>query len=159
MKLTVYKGFNIRFLSDIKMIPLIETSILKKKDVLRFDRNYRKKLEKALISLDEEDEVWITYEEYSLIRKQVDNAIDDDGLELTIYKNNLFPDYYPLEFEMSEELISEIYLVLNGNLDKDISENCQRFLQIYNTVVSIDGSLFGSFYNFEYDQYANISII
>ena len=79
MKLTVYKGFDKDFLEHLDETPLIEDSIVAKKEVLRFDKKTRKKLDMALLSLEDGDNAWITYEEYSLIKKRIDDAIEEDG--------------------------------------------------------------------------------
>ena len=59
---------------------------------------------------------------------------------------------------MSTELISEISSVLNGDTNIEPSEECQRFTLVYNAITNIEGALFCSFYNYEYDQTAAISI-
>ena len=151
MKLTVYKGFDSQFLNSIEGKPLLENEVIAKKDVLSFDRKYRKQLEMALISLDDNDSVWATYEEYTLIKNRVSDAIEEDGLKLALYRNNLYPDYYPIEFDVSPELAFEIDNAINDDRNREVSEECQRYLTIYNSLVTVDGLFFGSFYNFEYD--------
>lgn len=151
MKLTVYKGFDSLFLKSIEGKPLLENEVIAKKDVLSFDRKYRKQLEMALISLDDNDSVWATYEEYTLIKNRVSDAIEEDGLKLALYRNNLYPDYYPIEFDVSPELAFEIDNAINDDRNREVSEECQRYLAIYNSLVTVDGLFFGSFYNFEYD--------
>ena len=65
MKLVVYKGFNEEFLSMVKEEPLVDGTIATKLNVLKFDKKTRKQLDMALISLEESDEVWVTYSEYT----------------------------------------------------------------------------------------------
>lgn len=152
MKLVVYKGFDEEFLSTVKEEPLVEGTITTKLDVLKFDKKTRKQLDIALISLEESDEVWVTYSEYTLIKNRVDDAIEEDGLELIIFTNNLYPDYYPLPFELTTDLIDEIEKNLNSDSTDDCSKECQRYLTIYNTLVNVDGVYYGSFYNYEYEK-------
>lgn len=95
MQLTVYKGFDKAFLERIVESPLCCTGIDEKLNVLHFDRKYRRNLDVALLSLEDEDNVWATYEEYSFIKNRVEDAQSEDSLKVTIYKNNLYPDYYP----------------------------------------------------------------
>lgn len=151
MKLTVYKGFDNTFLENIQEQPLVEGEISTKTNVFLFDNVTRKKLTKALISLDEGDSVWITYEEYSLINKWIENAIEEYGLTLIIYRNNLYPDYYPINFPITEDLANEITKAINVDVNNKISEKCQRYLAVYNTLSEIDGIYYGSLYNYEYD--------
>lgn len=152
MKLVVYKGFDEEFLSKVKEEPLVDGAIATKLDVLKFDKKTRKQLDMALISLEESDEVWVTYSEYTLIKNRVDDAIEEDGLELIIFTNNLYPDYYPLPFELTDELIAEIEKNLNSDSTDDCSKECQRYLTIYNTLINVDGTYYGSFYNYEYEK-------
>ena len=158
MKLFVYKGFKNDFLALINISPLIKNEFYEKRDVLSFDKKYKKQLDKALINLQDDESAWITYEEFSLIKNRVEVAVEEDGLELIIFRNNLYPDYYPIEFEMSTDLLSEISSVLNGDTYFEPSEECRRFTAVYNAIADIEGAIFCSFYNFEYDQTAAISI-
>lgn len=158
MRLAIYKGFGPDFLKKIDGQPLVENDVEEKCNVLKFDKKLRKKLDMALLSLDEEDDVWATYEEFTLVKNRIEDAVAEDGLELVVYKNNLFPDYFPIMFEISDELLSEINETINGNHSDDLSEECQRYISIYNSIVSIDGTLFGSFYNFEYEKDDNIKV-
>lgn len=152
MKLIVYKGFDKTFLEHIDERPLVENDVSEKKNVLRFDKKTRKKLDMALLNLEEDDTSWVTYEEYTLIKNRVDDAIAEDGLKLIIYRNNLYPDYYPIEFDMDDELVREVIDTLNGDRNINQTEDCQNFVAIYNALVNTDGVLYGSFYNFEYNN-------
>ena len=159
MKIIVYKGFDEDFLERVEGTPLIEGHISDKKNVLLFGKKNRKKLEMALLGLEDADSVWITYEEYSLIKKRIDEAIEEDGLKLIIYRNNLFPDYYPVEFKMDEDIVREIIDTLNGEENTSQSESCENFTAIYNSLVNADGVLYAGFYNFEYENAENITVV
>ena len=156
MKLVVYKGFDENFLAMVKEEPLVDNIIALKADVLKFDKKTRKQLDLALLSMDESDELWVSYEEYTLIKNRVDDAIEEDGLELVVFVNNLYPDYYPLEFDMSDELVNEIEKNLNSEFADDCSEECKRYLTIYNTLVNVNGTYYGSYYNYEYEKDSTI---
>lgn len=151
MKLTVYKGFDKAFLKELDGTPLVEMSVSKRKQVLSYDKKLRKSLEAALIQLDDDADVWVTYEEYSLVKNRVDDAITEDGLEVVIYRNNLFPDYFPLEFDVDPALVREIIEISNGDRSAAQSELCKAYFTIYNALINADGVLFGSFYNYEYE--------
>lgn len=156
MELIVYKGFKSDFLASVNIEPLVKNELRKKRDVLTFNKKYRDQLAIALISLHDNESAWVTYEEFSLIKNRVEDAIEDDGLELIIIKNNLYPDYYPIEFEISPDLVSEISSVINGDTNNAPSEDCQRFLLVYNALTDVEGTLFCSFYNYEYDQTSKV---
>ena len=159
MKLIVYKGFGIDFFEHLDIDPLVKEDIRKKKNVFTYDKRTRKRLNMALLNLENDDVAWITYEEYSVIKAYVDDAVEEDGLQVVIYRNNLFPDYYPLEFELSEEIASEAITLLNGEQDKNQSEECKKITSIYNTIVSVGEVYFGSFYNYEYEQSSDQEVI
>ena len=158
MKLNVYKGFDTKFLESLTETPLVASDVGKKRLVLDFDKKMRKQLDIALIGMEDGDEAWVTYEEYSLIKTRVDEAIKDDGLSVVVYRNNIYPDYYPLPFELSDAVAEEITKALNGDSNVDSSDGCGRFVAIYNALVDVDGVYYGSFYNYEYDKDAGISL-
>ena len=152
MKLIVYKGFDISFLEQLDETPLVDGDIAAKVDVLSFQKKYRKALERELLDIEDSDVVWITYQEYTLIKNRVDEAVEEDGLEVVIYRNNLFPDYYPLEITISEGLAREIECSLDGQEQGSLSDDCDRFLSVYNALIRVDGQYYGSFFNYEYEK-------
>lgn len=158
MKLKIYKGFDITFLGELDEKPLVEGSMTSKVDVLSFDKKTRKKLERELLDLEDMDVVWITYQEYTLIKTRVDEAITEDGLEIIIYRNNLYPDYYPIEFNLADELAKEIERGLDGQELGTLSDDCKNFLVVYNALVYIDGQYYGSFFNYEYEKTDRITV-
>ena len=158
MTLYIYKGFDKAFLEQLGFDPLVEGDISSKIDILSFSKKTRKTLEKELLDLEEDDKVWITYQEYSLIKARVDDAISEDGLEVVIYKNNLYPDYYPIEFNLTENLAIEIHQKLDGGDGMEISDECSQFLTIYNALIRIEDKYYGSFFNYEFDKSDKITI-
>lgn len=158
MKLKIYKGFDMAFLGELDARPLVEGDIASKTAVLSFDKKTRKKLERELIDLEDSDDVWITYQEYSLIKSRVEEAVAEDDLEVVIYRNNLYPDYYPIEFGLTEELATEIACALDGQELGSLSDDCTKFLAVYNALLNIDGQYFGSFFNYEYEKNESITV-
>ena len=158
MKLLIYKGFDIDFLSNLDREPLVANDTKNKIDVLEFDKKTRKMLDMALLSLEDDAVVWITYEEYTLIKSRVDDAIQEDGLEVTIFRNNLFPDYYPLQFSVDDQLAQEIDKIMNGGTSDDSSASCQMYLSVYNSLVRVEDCYYASFYNYEYEKGVNVTV-
>ena len=158
MMLKIYKGFDVSFLKELDGTPLIEGNVASKVDVLSFDKRTRKKLQRELLDLEETDVVWITYQEYSLIKGRVDEAVTEDGLEVVIYRNNLFPDYYPIEFDLTEELAAEIERGLDGQELGTPSDDCMKFLSVYNSLIHVEGKYYGSFFNYEYEKSERITV-
>lgn len=120
--------------------------------MLLFDKKIKKQLDIALLGLDDDESAWITYEEYTLIKTRIEDAIRDYDLKVTIYKNNLYPDYYPIPFDLNNTLIQEINTAINTDNTNGSSEECKRFLTVYNTIITIDDIHYGSFYNYEYES-------
>lgn len=159
MKLVVYKGFDKQFFDELRNVqPLIEMDISIKKNVLNYDKTLKRKLASALDSMDDADVRWITYEEYSFIKDRIDIAVKDYDLEVLIYINNLFPDYYPIEFPLNEDLLLEIMKNINLEIQDEVSDNCKQFLNIYNSIIKIEDNLYVSFYNFEYEKGLKVEI-
>ena len=158
MKLFVYKGFPTDFLAALTVLPLVDSEIASKKNVLLFDNKVRRALDRSLLNMEDDEELWITYEEYALLKDRVELAVKDYGLEVVIYINNLYPEYYPIEFDLNEELLEEI----RNNLDLETAAEqtiaCKNFLSVYNSLESIDGELFASFYNYELEKGLKVTV-
>lgn len=158
MRLFVYKGFDVAFLAGLTAEPLVESEPAQKKNVLKFQPKMRKKLEIALLSMEETDEFWIAYEEYALVKDRVELAVKDYGLEVILYVNNLYPGYYPVDFPVSEELLAEIRRTQEDVSASDPSEECRNFLAVYNALEEVDGRLYASFYNYEFEKGLSVSV-
>ena len=150
MKLYVYKGFDIDFLSKLSMDSLIKNDNKQKKNILSYDKKYKRKIAQALFNMDDDDEKWITYEEYTYAKEQIDVIIKDYELDVDILVNNIFPDYYPIEFEVEKPLLEEIRKSNESSeINEKISRSYETFLSVYSSLIQVDEKLFGCFYNFE----------
>lgn len=154
MEIIVYKGFDTLFLENLDAVPLLNNGIHEKSNVMNYDKKQVKSLKAAFIGLEDCDQVWVTYEEYTVLRGLIDDAMDSDDIAVRFVKNNLFPDCYPLNFNLNASVAEEIMQITEGNSDKedsDMSVECANYLKFFNTLLAIDGTYFGSFYNYEYD--------
>ena len=124
----------LRNIQKIDKEPLVSLEISQRLNVLKYDKKIRKKLQLGLLSMEEDDHNWITYEEYSLIRTQVESMIDDDELEVTVIKNNLYPEYYPIHFEINDELYESILSLYEEENNEDITIECKNFENIYSGI-------------------------
>ena len=111
------------------------------------------------MSLEEDESRWMTYEEYAFVRERVELHIDEDDLEVCIYRNNLLPDYYPIPFEIGPELLTEILNHQNNDTTEQVSDECSQILSIYSTIVDIGGRIFGCYYNYEYEKTGKTKVI
>lgn len=152
MELYIYKGFNIDFLSQLKISPLVDYDLYYKKNILKYDKKFHRALDIALLNMEDDDKYWITYEEYSLIKDRVNLSARDYGLKVILYINNLYPGYYPIEFNMKSILEEEIASKLDSDTNVDQSEECEKFFNIYNSIERIEGKIFASFYNYELEK-------
>ena len=159
MKLVVYKGFNKEFLESLAEEPLLDISISKRQNVLKYTKDFNRKLRRALSQFDDEEVAWITYEEYTFIKEAIDAEVKYGDINLVIIRNNLYPDSYPVEFEISPELAEEVRKVLNGQDKNESSAECNAFLGIYNSLTLVDGVYYASYYNYEYEDDSSIKFV
>ena len=149
MKLLVYKGFDVEFLNNIREEKLFENSIKDKFNVLLFDNKYKKSLEINLLGMEEEDAKWVTYEEFILINNSISNSIEEYSLNVEIIVNNMFPDCYPVLFEVDDDLKNKI---LEHNEFKIIEDSrIKSIFKIYSEIMFVQDKIFGTFMNYEYD--------
>lgn len=158
MELVIYKGFDSDFLSSQKMKPLIETNISERKNIFAYTKDLKREFAKALLGMQDTDSFWITYEEYSFCKDQVDIAIKDYDLHVVIYVNNTLPDYYPIEFRIAPVVLNEIIASGEVTSKEEISDQCKRFLAIFNSAIIIGNTVYASFYNYEYEKGCGVEV-
>ena len=160
MKINVYKGFPLEILAGITEKPLIDGDISERKNVTAYNRQLKRKIDAAVLSMNEDETKWMLYEEYAFAKDRIELAVSDYGLEIVVYKNNLLPDYYPIEFDIPQQLMDEI-LESQNNIDfrADRSEACRVFQDVFSAFVNISGKHYGSYYNYEYEQSSRIKVI
>lgn len=149
MKLYIYKGFDSEFLSKIDYIPLISGDVVEKNNFNMIDIN---KIAMDIISKANEDgRYWMTYEEYQAGLNALSYVSDK---EITILKNNIYPDIYPLYSDIDNNLYQE-YL---DNVDEEIkvtnvSDKFKNFKKFYNSLEKVGNSFYITYYNDEYNDY------
>lgn len=156
MELFIYKGFGVDFLKAINDKPLVESTIENKIDVRCFDVKTRKKIDANLVLMEDDEIRWLTYEEYTLIKDRVALAIKDYGLKVTCFVNNIYPDCYPIEFDIEENVYYELKRIEEDGYGKELSEVAKKINDIYSAVYFIEGKYYGTFFNFEYDKESKI---
>lgn len=159
MRVNVYKGFTKDFLEKLTEKPLVESSLDAKIYVPGFDKKYRKNIDIAVLSLETTDVRWMTYEEYAFAHDRIDLTVDEDGLEVYVYRNNLLPDYYPLAYEMENGLLNEVLRQLNEDSVRTAGEECKLLLSVYSDIVTVGEKLYYSFYNYEYEKTGKIQCL
>ncbi len=153
MELKIYKGFPIDFLKKLDINDaLIPGDLSGKLNVLSFDMKLKKKLDASLTLLDENDSKWVTYEEYTLIRDRVSLSVVDYGLKATVIVNNLTADVFPLPFKLDEKVFNEVKQAENSEKKESLSDDAKKIFDVYSSLLLVDDTYYGTFYNFEYDK-------
>lgn len=152
MKINVYKGFTKEVLDKLQEPPIIDIPLQERTNVLKYDKKLRKKIDLAIMSLDDDETRWMTYDEYAFVRERMELHIEEDDLEVCIYRNNLLPDYYPIPFVIETGLLNEVLNHQNNDTTDSVSEECSLLLSIYSTITNIGGIVFGCYYNYEYEK-------
>lgn len=152
MELRIYKGFEADFLKTVDCEPLVSGDENEKLNVASFDLKTRKKLDASLTLMEEDEIKWVSYEEFTLIKDRVSLAIADYGLKVKCFVNNLYPDCYPIKFEITDGVYQEIKKAEESEAKIELSDLAKKIVDIYAAVYKIDGEFYGSFYNFEYDK-------
>lgn len=158
MELVIYKGFDSDFLFSLKTKPLIEINISDRRNIFNYNKSMKREFAGALLNMKDSDSFWITYEEYTFCKDQVDLAIKDYDLHAVIYVNNTLPDYYPLEFDIGPALLDEIIANISMTSKDELSDECERFLAVYNSAIVIGETIYASFYNYEYEKDSGIEV-
>lgn len=152
MKLDIYKGFNKEFLLSIKEEPLLFLNIDKKLNVFEYDRKLRKLLLSKLYMMDDDSHYWMTYEEYSFIKSEVESSIENDNLIVTIIKNNIYPELYPINMDINESTYDDLLLMYEGEVFEVENPKYVVFEKIYSGIyISSSNNIYISYYNFEND--------
>lgn len=149
MNLIVYKGFSLKFLSNLDMKPLVDSRVEIKKNIELLNEEYKDSIEEAVILKKTEEEVWITYEEYELAYEMINIRAKSGKLSVKVINNNIYPDLYPLEYNLTDDLY-EKYLIYIENTNKGIiDEDILLLDKFFSRIESIEGKYFVSYHNFE----------
>lgn len=138
MKINVYKGFIKEELDKLQEPPIIDIPLSERINVLKYDKKLRKKIDLAIMSLEDDETRWMTYDEYAFVRERMELHIEEDDLEVCIYRNNLLPDYYPIPFVIETDLLNEVLNHQNNDTTDSVSEKCSLLLSIYSTIIPND---------------------
>ena len=156
MKLVVYKGFSTSFLNKLKEEPLVDSPIENKKDISLLNDDYKDEIEESVIIKKYLEEAWITYEEYELAYEMINVRAKSGKISVKVINNNIYPDLYPLEYNLSEDLYNK-YLIYVENTNKGkIDDDILLLDKFYSRIESIEGEYFVSYHNFESPNNPNV---
>lgn len=148
MKLEVYKGFGVDFYNNLKGQPLVEKDILERIDVRKFDKKYSDELQIALIQM-EEGTYWITYEEYAFVKGFIEQRSLNSDLKVTIIRNNLYPEIYPIPYLIADNIIEELEENAENKPIEKLSERAEKITKIYSHLTKIGKNNYVTYYNDE----------
>lgn len=144
-KINVYKGFSPTFLNELEISPCISNSLVDKFNYKKYDDEYKEKFIKNVA--DNFQECWITYEEFEFMYEYLEIMAKMGMVELIIYRNNIFPEIYPLYFSLNESDLERIF-----NEKETITKeerNYEKFYDIYNDIFDVNGKYYISYSNRE----------
>lgn len=156
MKLVVYKGFSNKFLKKLNIEPLVATPIEDKKNIGKLNNNYEQKIIKTMVLEENLEKAWITYEEYELAYEEINAFAKTVNISVEIVNNNIYPDLYPLEQEISEELYNKYQAYTESANKVKIDEDILLLDRFYSRIELIEGNYFVSYHNFESPNNPNV---
>lgn len=148
MKISVYKGFDQDFLENLKQKPLVDTPVIDKIQVSKFDKSYSRKLRRSLLDVDEmnanESNVWMSYQEFLLVKEQVLEGYHYHEYDLEIFNNNLYLGYSQITDQLPDKVWEELFDSPAGRKVTN-SENNSVLLQYYSDFYRAGDAIFGYF--------------
>lgn len=147
-KLYIYKGFSLDELKKIRYPALVDTKIEDKISIINLNDDYKRELMGKLMTFN--GEYYITYEEFVLIQELGEEIIRLSQAELIIFRNAIFPEYYPyIEISTEESKILDLaYQYLNTVSEEDeVSDSIVQALRFIGDIKLIDGKYFMSYKN------------
>lgn len=150
MKLKVFKGFDEKFLAEIKDEPLYESPLADKLNVFKLnDEDYKSNLEDNLILKKNKDILWITYEEFELIYEMVNVRASSGKVSVEVINNNIYPEIYPADLKIDDELYVNYKESTDENGKRINSPDIIILNNFYSRIENNNGKYYVSYHNFE----------
>lgn len=151
MKIVVYKGFNLEFLRNQKVEPLVNNDFKYKLNYLIMDDNYKNQIMMAILSnINTDKEFFITYEEFELAYEHIILFVGQNNLSIRIINNNLYVGLYPLNISIPESLYTKlIESKEQDNSKKEVDKDLEKLNKFYSDIYLDNDKFYGSYYNYE----------
>lgn len=153
--LKIYKGYEKEFLENKKEKALIKNEIEEKFNILEKEE-YIQEIIKVLtqnVSQMQNDDLWITYEEFSITYQNIISLAKIFKIKIVVYQNNKYYNIYPAQ-NLNTEKLENIIMTQN---DENLLQE-QEVDDIYSYVYKIGEEYFVQYHNFEYDYKDEIEI-
>ena len=152
MRIVVYKGFDLKFLKEQKIEPLINNNYEDKLNYLKLDDNYKNQIMMSILSnINSDKECFISYEEFELAYEHIILFSGQNNLSIKIINNNIYTGLYPLNLSISDDLYAK-YLENKEqeNSRKEIDKDVEQINKFYSDIYFDGNQLYGSYYNYEF---------
>lgn len=151
--LKIFKGYEKEQLEKIKDKALIKNDIEEKYDIKDYKILAEQIVQEVALKLVQlkNDELWITYEEFSVCHETLVSLAKTLNIEIQIIDNNKYYSAYPFQ-GANTKLIEEIY-----NRQNDICDGNEEDI-IYAYVYIVNKIFFIQYHNYEYDYADYIKI-
>ena len=152
--LIIYKGYEISYLEKNKDKELVNTTIEEKININDENKTAQDIISKfsASISILQQEDRWITYEEFSVSYKMLISLAELFKVRIEINDNNKYYNIYPLEISNPEKIEAII-----SRQDDDMSAE-DEINMIYSYVYKIEDNYYVQYHNYEYDYKDKIEI-
>lgn len=151
MKIVVYKGFNLNFIKNQSVEPLIKNEYEIKFNYRLLDDNYKNQMTMMILTyIDSDKEFFLTYEEFELAYDSIMLFANQNKISIKILNNNVYVGLYPLVGEFSEELYNKY--IQNKNQDcigKETDKDVELLNKLYSDIYYNGEQYFVSYYNYE----------
>lgn len=143
----IYKGYEVEYLEKILSRALVKNKIKEKIDIKDNNKTAQEVITNfsSNISKLKEEDMWITYEEFSVSYKNIISLAELFNIKIVIYENNKYYNIYPVEIQNTELLDNIIAKQNEDVIDEDITSI------IYSYVYKIENKYYVQYHNYEYD--------
>lgn len=102
----IYKGYEVEYLEKILSRALVKNKIKEKIDIKDNNKTAQEVITNfsSNISKLKEEDMWITYEEFSVSYKNIISLAELFNIKIVIYENNKYYNIYPVEIQNTELL-------------------------------------------------------
>ena len=160
MKVIVYKGFNEKFLENIKDEALVATKIEDKINIFKIDDNYEEEIQLSVLQKrNDTGSFWMTYEEFTIAYEYLILRASEGKLDIEIIDNNIYPSMYPVKIKIDDEVYNKYIINKENNEIEEKDEKdeiIEKINKFYSDLLKIDGYFFASYNNYEMQYNSDI---
>lgn len=150
MKLLVYKGFEKNVLENLQIKPLLDNNIEDKFNIFNFDDDYSVEFQISILKkIKEDNEYWITYEEFTLMYDYLMLKEYEDKIIIDIIDNNIYPGIYPINIKIDDEIYEKYREQKESEKEITLEKEIITINNYYTNVININDKFYGLYQNYE----------